>query len=112
MISVCSQMWNFLYLHMRIFARKTLRDFWIRHSDSEVALRSWFSEAKNSRWESPADIKNIYPHASILPENRVVFNIKGNTYRLVVKINYDYGQVFIRFVGTHAEYDKIDATTI
>src|SRR5690625_301979 len=112
MISVCSQMWNFLYLPMRIFVRKTLRDFWIRHSDSEVALRSWFSEAKNSRWESPADIKKIYPHASILPENRVVFNIKGNTYRLVVKTNYDYGQVFIRFVGTHAEYDKIDATKI
>src|SRR5690625_7952860 len=107
MISVCSQMWNFLYLPMRIFARKTLRDFWIRHSDSEVALRSWFSEAKNSRWESPADIKKIYPHASILPENRVVFNIKGNTYRLVVKINYYYEQVLIRFFGPLTEYENI-----
>ena len=97
---------------MRVFARKTLREFWTNHSDSEDALKAWFSEAENSQWESPADIKDKYPNASILPENRVIFNIKGNNYRLVVKINYDYGQVFIRFVGTHAEYDKIDATTI
>ncbi len=97
---------------MRIFARKTLRNFWIKHSDYEEALKAWFSEAENSRWESPVDIKIKYPHASILPDNRVVFNIKGNKYRLIVKINYDYGQIFIRFVGTHAEYDKIDATTI
>ena len=97
---------------MRVFARKTLREFWTNHSDSEDALKAWFFEAENSQWELPADIKNNYPHASILPVNRVVFNIKGNNYRLVVKINYDYGQVFIRFVGTHAEYDKIDATKI
>ena len=97
---------------MRVFARKTLREFWTNHSDSEDSLKSWFSEAGNSQWESPADIKDKYPHASILAGNRVVFNIKGNNYRLVVKINYDYGQVFIRFVGTHAEYDKTDATTI
>jgi len=97
---------------MRVFARRTLREFWNNYSDSEDALKAWFSEAENSQWENPSDIKNKYPHASILSDNRVVFNIKGNTYRLVVKINYDYGQVFIRFVGTHAEYDKIDATTI
>ena len=97
---------------MRVFARKTLREFWINHSDSKVALKAWFSEAENSQWISPADIKKKYPHASILPDNRVVFNIKGNTYRVVVKINYNYGQIFIRFVGTHAEYDNIDATTI
>src|SRR5690625_7179845 len=97
---------------MRVFARKTLREFCNIHSDSEDALKAWFSEAESSQWESPSDIINEYPHASILPDNRVVFNIKGSIYRLVVKINYDYGQVFIRFVGTHAEYDKIDATTI
>ena len=93
---------------MRVFARKTLREFWNNHSDSEDALKAWFSEASRvgrDQWETPSDIKNKYPHASILPDNRVVFNIKGNTYRLVVKINYDYGQVFIRFVGTHADYD-------
>ena len=97
---------------MRVFARKILREFWTNHSDSEDALKAWFSEAENSKWETPSDIKNKYPHASILADNRVVFNIKGNTYRLVVKINFDYGQIFIRFVGTHADYDKIDATTI
>jgi mRNA interferase HigB len=97
---------------MRVFARKTLREFWNKHSDSEDALKAWFFEAENSSCESPADIKNKYTHACILPDNRVVFNIKGNNYRVVVKINYDYGLIFIRFVGTHTEYDKIDATTI
>ena len=96
---------------MRIFARKTFREFWNNHSDCEDALKAWFSETENSQWKSPSDIKYKYPHASIFPDSRVVFNIKGNYYRLVVKINYDYAQVFIRFVGTHAEYDKIDATT-
>jgi mRNA interferase HigB len=97
---------------MRVFARKTLREYWKNHSDSEQALKAWFSEVENSQWKSPADIKKKYPHASILADNRVVFNIKGNNYRLVIKINYDYGQVFISFVGTHADYDKIDATKI
>lgn len=97
---------------MRVFARKTLVDFWTHHSDSEQALKAWFSEAEKSNWKSPNEIKRKYPHASILSDNRVVFNIKGNTYRLVVKINYDYGQMFIRFIGTHAQYDKIDATNI
>lgn len=97
---------------MRVFARRTLREFWIQHSDSEGALKAWFSEAEHSNWESPAHIKINYLNASILPDNRVVFNVKGNSYRLIVKINYDYGQVFIRFAGTHAEYDKVDATTI
>src|SRR5690554_5022517 len=97
---------------MRVFARKTLHEFWTNHSDSKDALKAWFFEAENSQWESSADIKNNYPHASTLPDNRVVFNIKGNHYRLIIKINYDYRQVFIRFVGTHAEYDKINATTI
>ncbi|MCC5933801.1 MAG: type II toxin-antitoxin system HigB family toxin [Balneolales bacterium] len=97
---------------MRVFARKILREFWNHYSDSEGALKAWFSETEIAQWKSPADIKRKYPHASILAHNRVVFNIKGNSYRLVVKINYDYAQVFIRFVGTHAEYDKIDATTI
>jgi len=74
---------------VRVFARKTFREFWANYSDSEGALMAWFSEAENSSWE--------YPHASILPDNRVVFNINGNTYRLVAKINYDNEQVFIRF---------------
>jgi len=75
-------------------------------------LKSWYQEAERSQWRTPNEIKAEYPSASILAENRVVFNIKGNTYRLIVKINYDYGAVWIRFIGTHAEYDKIDATKI
>ena len=97
---------------MRVISKSTLRDFWIRHSDSEQALKSWYNEADKSAWRSPNDIKEDYPSASILADNRIVFNIKGNNYRLIVKINYAYQMVWIRFVGTHAEYDKIDATKI
>ncbi|MEX0773605.1 MAG: type II toxin-antitoxin system HigB family toxin [Balneolales bacterium] len=97
---------------MRVFSRNTLVEFWKAHSDAEQVLKAWFSEAEKTRWKSPEDIKQKFPQASILEDNRVVFNIKGNHYRLVTKINYDYGQVFIRFIGTHAEYDKIDSTTV
>ncbi len=97
---------------MRVIARKTLREFWEQHTDCQQQLSAWYGEASTSEWGEPADIKRLYPSASFLADNRVVFNIKGNNYRLIVKINYDYGMVWIRFVGTHAEYDKIDATTI
>lgn len=99
-------------LSMRIFSRSTLRDFWLRHADSEQPLKSWYREAERSQWRAPNEIKAEYPSASILADNRIVFNIKGNTYRLIVKINYDYGAVWIRFIGTHAAYDKIDATKV
>jgi mRNA interferase HigB len=89
-----------------------LREFWEKHSDSEQQLKSWFQETSNAEWNSPNDIKIDYPSASILSNNRVVFNIKGNKYRLVIKINYDYKMAWIRFVGTHTEYDKIDANKI
>jgi mRNA interferase HigB len=97
---------------MRIIAKRTLREFWAIHSDSEQPLKSWYQEAEDALWRSPNDIKRMYPSASILTDNRVVFNIKGNSYRLIVKINYEYGSLWIRFVGTHAEYDKIDANKI
>ena len=84
----------------------------MKHSDSEQQLTSWFREASESVWKSPRDIKNGFPSASFLEGNRIVFNIKGNKYRLIVKINYDYRMVWIRFVGTHAQYDKIDAAKI
>ena len=71
-----------------------------------------YKDAEEAQWQSPADITRVYATASILPDNRVVFNIRGNTYRLIVKINYSYGMVYIRFVGTHAEYDRVDATKI
>lgn len=98
--------------NVRIISRKILREFWERHSDSEQPLKSWYQEANGVEWKSPNQIKEEYPSASFLANNRVVFNIKGNKYRLIVKINYDYCMVWVRFIGTHAEYDKIDATKI
>lgn len=95
-----------------VIAKKALREFWLKHSDSEERLKAWHNEAEEANWKTPQDIKNEYPSASILQDNRVVFNIKGNNYRLVVKIYYDFSIVWIRFIGTHAEYDKIDAKTI
>jgi len=97
---------------LRIISRKVLVQFWGRHHDAEQPLKAWFKEAEQASWSSPDELKRRYPSASILGKNRVVFNIKGNTYRLITMINFDYGQLFIRFVGTHAEYDNIDATTI
>ena len=97
---------------MRVIARKTLKEFWERHADAEQPLKSWFAEASVSNWKSFKEIKASYRSADVLPGNRVVFDIKGNRYRLVVKIHYNTGIVFIRFVGTHADYDKIDAVTV
>ena len=99
-------------IKLRIISKKIFREFWEKHSDSEQQLKAWFQETSNAEWKSPHDIKIEYPSASILADNRVVFNIKGNKYRLIVRINYDYGMTWIRFIGTHAEYDKIDATKI
>jgi mRNA interferase HigB len=96
----------------RIIAKRTLREFWDRHSDAEQYLKTWYETAKNANWNSPNDINETYANASILKEGRVVFNIKGNSYRLIVKFNYERQWAFIRFVGTHAEYDKINADTI
>lgn len=102
-----------LYIgRVRIIARKTLVDFWRKHADAAEPLRAWFTEAKSSAWKSPADVKRRYPAASFLSDNRIVFNVKGNRYRLVVHMRYDLGRVYIRFVGTHAEYDGIDAASI
>lgn len=97
---------------MRVISKSTLRTFWTKHKDCEEQLKSWYKEAEEARWKGPRDIKRDYTAASFLPDNRVVFNIKGNNYRLVVKINYDYGIVWIRFVGTHGQYDKINASKI
>jgi len=97
---------------MRIIARKTLREFWKHHPDAEQPLRAWYAEAKSARWLTPNEIKLRYRSASFVANNRVVFNIGGNKYRLVVAIRYDVGIVFIRFIGTHAAYDKIDVTTV
>jgi mRNA interferase HigB len=97
---------------VRVIAKKILREFWELHTDCEEQLKSWYQEASNAAWLDTNQIKFEYPSASILPGNRVVFNIKGNHYRLIVKINYDYQMIWIRFIGTHAEYDKINAKKI
>lgn len=97
---------------MRIIAIKILKDFWKRHPDAEQPLRAWYAEAKNADWKKPTDITKLYRTASILVKNRVVFNTKGNAYRLVAAINYNYRIVYIRFIGTHKEYDKINAEEI
>ena len=96
---------------MRVISRKKLRVFWEKHGDAEQALKAWFYEARHSTWRSFTDIKASYRSADLLPGNRVVFNIKGNTYRLIVRIHFNTGIVFIRFIDTHAEYDRIDAAT-
>ncbi len=97
---------------VRIIAIKTLRDFWLKHSDAEQPIRAWYTEVKKADWQKPADVIKFYRTASILKNNKVVFNIKGNDYRLVTAINYDFKIVYIRFIGTHKEYDKINAEEI
>ncbi|HEX9017412.1 MAG TPA: type II toxin-antitoxin system HigB family toxin [Chloroflexota bacterium] len=97
---------------MRVIALRTLRVYWERHPDSRQSIEAWYADAKHADWKSPAEIKAIYRNASILGNNRVVFNLKGNDYRLVVRIAYGFGVVYIRFIGSHSEYDQIDAETI
>ena len=97
---------------MRIVAKKTLREFWERHPTAKGSLLAWFREVKQEDWDTPAKVKARYRSASIVGGNRVVFNIKGNDYRLVAKINYRYRTVYVRFVGTHAEYDAINVEEV
>ena len=99
---------------MRIIKIKTLSVFWSDpgYGDSEEPLKSWYAIAKNADWAKPQDVKNQFRNASIVKGNRVVFNIAGNKYRLIVKFNYEYRVGYIRFVGTHKQYDVIDAETI
>lgn len=103
------------YTHpVRVIAVSTLKSFWSRpeFKDSEMPLRSWLEEVRDASWQHPADIKAQFAHASILKSRRVVFNIKGNDYRLVVAVAYRYQSVYIKFVGTHAQYNTIDVMTV
>lgn len=97
---------------MRIIAKKTLREFWQRHPNAEEPLLAWYREMEKADWDTPATLKEMYGNASIVGVNRVICNIKANSYRLVVKINYRYRVVYIRFVGTHAEYDTVDVEKV
>ena len=97
---------------MRIIAFKALREFWERHPQAETSLRGWYAEVSHADWKTPTEIKAVHRNASFLPNNRVVFNIKGNDFRLVVAVRYTQGLMFVRFVCSHAAYDRIDAKTI
>jgi mRNA interferase HigB len=96
----------------RIFAKRTLRQYWEKNSDSAQYLKTWYDTAMNSDWKTPYEVKQTYANSSILKDSRIVFNIKGNSYRLVAKFNYEKQWIFIRFIGTHSEYERIDANTI
>jgi mRNA interferase HigB len=103
---------------MRIIKRRTLKEYWERLPNQKTALQvkraleAWYAEAKAADWQTPADIKEQYASASILKDSRVVFNICGNKYRLIVEINYRFSVIYVRFIGTHKEYDQIDAEVI
>ena len=97
---------------MRVFAKKILREFWKKHNDSEEQLKTWYKEVSKTNWQTPANIKSEYAKASILKNGRAVFNIRGNKYRLIIDINYKRQWCFVRFIGTHKDYDKVDAEKI
>lgn len=96
----------------RIFAKSTLREYWEKQPDTEQYLKTWYDTAMGADWKSPTDVKQAYANASILKDSRIVFNIKGNSYRLKTKFNFEKQWIFIRFIGTHKEYGKIDANNI
>jgi mRNA interferase HigB len=97
---------------MWIISRRTLQVFWRKHPEASAPLRSWYAEAERASWANFHDIKSNFPTASVVGNDRVVFNIKGNSYRLIVRVHFASHKIYIRFVGTHAEYDKIKADTI
>lgn len=97
---------------MKIISIATLRDFWEAFPDAEQPLKAWIDEVKAANWNTPTEIKELYRSASILKSRRVVFNIKGNDYRLIVAIAYRFGAVYVKFIGTHKQYDAIDADTV
>lgn len=99
---------------MRVIARKTLRAFWAlpAHRSAEQSLRAWYAEARKAAWKTPQEVKAQYRNASILGKGRIVFNIAGNKYRLIAAVRFDLGIVFVRFIGTHEQYDRINAAEV
>lgn len=97
---------------MRIIAKRTLREFWKSHIDAEQPLRSWYDIARKENWNNFNEIKSLFRNASIVGNDKVVFNIKGNDYRLVVKVDFNWKAMFIKFIGNHSEYDKIDVKNL
>ena len=97
---------------MRVIALSTLREFWRKHPPAEVPVRNWYAEASRATWKSPAEVKEAHRNASFVAGDRVVFNVKGNDYRLIVAMRYRQQIMYVRFIGTHREYDKVDAATV
>lgn len=97
---------------MRVFSKKILHEFWEKHNDAEQQLKTWYKEISRAKWVTPNAIKAEYAKASILKNGRVVFNICGGSYRLIIDVNYKRQWVFVRFIGTHGDYDKVDAEKI
>lgn len=97
---------------MRVIAKRHLITYWEKHPDAEQSLKAWYDEAIKAQWMTSQDIKAQYRNASFVGNNRVVFNIKGNNHRLIVAVAYRFGALYIKFVGTHSDYDKIDAATV
>lgn len=97
---------------MRVIAVKTLKTFWGKHPDAEQPLLACYDEVSKAKWKQPSEIKMHYASASVLKNRRVVFNINGNDYRLVVAVAYKVGVVYIKFIGTHRQYDAVDAETV
>jgi mRNA interferase HigB len=97
---------------MRVIAKKRLVEYWQKYPETEQPLKAWYDEVVQAEWQIPQDIKRQYANASFVANNRVVFNIKGNTHRIIVAVAYRVGAVYIKFIGTHKQYDKVDAATI
>lgn len=112
-MKVCILQTYFVILRMkRILSKRTIVEFYEKHPDARKYLETWYETVRSAEWQRPSDIKEFYAGVTILKDSRVVFNIKGNDYRLIAKINYSKQWMFIRFIGTHSQYDKIDADTI
>jgi mRNA interferase HigB len=97
---------------MRVISLQTLKTYWETHPETKQQLLAWYDEVVSAQWVQPADIKERFASASILKNRRVVFNIKGNQYRLIVAVAYKIGVVYVKFIGTHKEYDEVDAETV
>ncbi|WP_377295290.1 type II toxin-antitoxin system HigB family toxin [Rhizobium sp. SG2393] len=98
---------------MQIVAKATLRRFWTKHSQSEMPLRTWYATVSAAEWASPADLKGVFGKTvDFVGDDRVIFDIAGNKYRLVVHVSYPFKRVLVKFIGTHGEHDKINAETV
>jgi mRNA interferase HigB len=98
---------------MQIIAKSTLRAFWQTHPQAEMPLRAWYAAVESAEWKTPADVKRLFgANIDFVGDNRIIFDISGNKYRLIVHVAYAYRRVLIKFIGTHSEYEKIDAETV